>query len=88
METTGSCRLLDTSSVKDKNRKKNISLMVKVRVGRTLVAGHVSPYLAQWVHLPLFLSIEKRMVVLHRDKWSESVVQCIVCSECEEMMVG
>jgi hypothetical protein len=23
-------------------------------------------------------------VVLHRDKWSESVVQCIVCSDCKE----
>lgn len=24
------------------------------------------------------------MVILHRDKWSESVVQCMVCSECKE----
>lgn len=50
--------------------------------------GHISPYLAQWVHLPLLLSVEKRMVVLHRDKWSESIVQCIVCSECKERVVG
>ena len=62
--------------------------MVEVRVERSLVASHVSPYLAQWVHLPLLLSVEKRMVVLHRDKWSEPVVQCIVCSECKERVVG
>ena len=24
------------------------------------------------------------MVVLHRDKWCQSAVQCVVCSECEE----
>ena len=50
--------------------------------------GQISPYLAQWVHLPLLLSVKKRIMVLHRDKWSEPVVQCIVCSECKEKMVG
>ena len=50
--------------------------------------GRATPYLAQWVHLPLLLPVEKRMVVLHRDKWSESVVQCIVCGDCKGQVVG
>ena len=61
---------------------------VKIKVRRKLVGRGVRrcapPYLAQRVHLPLLFSVKKRIMVLHRDEWSKSVVQCAVCSECEE----